>query len=61
MSHPNAAHDLADEWEEFEDDAESGVCMDCKEHSTPVYMRHKITKDLDEATSSCCGAGIWLP
>jgi len=61
MSHPNPVIDVADEWEEFEDDSQDGICSGCKEHASPVYMRHIVTKELDDPVSNCCGCGIWIP
>ena len=50
-----------DEWEEFEDDSETGICLECLEHSTPVYQRHIETGEKEDPVSNCCGGGIELP
>jgi hypothetical protein len=53
--------ELFEQWEEYLDDSETGVCSDCKEHSCPVYQRNVYNGELADPVSDCCGSGIWLP
>ena len=53
--------ELFPEFEDYEDDTETGPCYACKEHATPLYQRSVYTGELSEPLSNCCGAAIWLP